>query len=60
MFTAALILAALLVLTALIVVVGQMFGSGSMWFMHVVCDTPATLVKALCFLVTLAIEANKD
>jgi len=49
----ALILLTVLVLASLIVVVGQMCESGSMWLVHVCCGTPG----ALCTLLGLILAA---
>lgn len=60
MLTLALILAALVVLAALIIVVGQMCESGSMWFFYMLMGTPNALLNLLAFLLSAVIEVNRD
>ncbi|MCE9564422.1 MAG: hypothetical protein K8U57_20485 [Planctomycetes bacterium] len=57
MVTASLILAAVVVILLLVVVIGQMCESGSMWLVHVCCDTPGALCKLL-FAILAAILDN--
>jgi len=45
MVTASVILAALLILALLVVVIGQMCSSGTMWFVHAINGTPGILCE---------------
>ena len=60
MFTALLVVAAILLVAALVAVFVQCVESPSMWFFHAVCGTPTFLFKLLGEVLSAIFDANNS